>query len=139
MRVGAFGHCAGGELVWSIYVETGETALQVLAEPARAHLGPVEAMITTCPIDHGAPAAGEHEIWVRLWGENDGVGAALIRDGIGHPTGLFCRCGDHDAVAALYTLTPEAEADLRAAFDANPDMRVAAEQARAKRRASDGN
>lgn len=120
MKIGPSAHSKGGDLRWSFYPETGETAL-VSYSPD----GEPELTITVNP-EEPARRSGECEIWVRLWSPNEGVVQALLDAGIATDTPEMARCGYSAAV--LCKLTPAAIHDRATSLP--PDIKAAQDQAR---------
>lgn len=123
MRIGPSKHSKGGELRWSFYTESGESALMSFSD-----IDGSPELTCTVALWPPSPRAPEGYVWLKGWEANEGVPQALedagvvVLTGTQEPTG-FCH-------ARLAKLTPDAIADRDAQMD--DDMKAAKAEAWAK-------
>lgn len=110
MKVGPTRYSRGGRIYWSFYEASGETAIVILAEDGQPEL---TATVALWP---PSPRAEDPNVWLKVWGPNEGIDDALVKAGVVTLTDTFEQAGF--CQARLATLTPEAIADRDLSMDA---------------------
>lgn len=104
MKIGPSRYSKGGTIMWGAY-DTGEIAMRVFNE-----LGEPESTPTVNVSPYGADRAPPGHVWLKGWGENQGIPEALEAAGVCRRIGKEFSTGYE--VAELAQLTDEALADL---------------------------
>lgn len=104
MEIGRTKHSPGGRVTWARY-DNDNTAIVIL-DPVT---GERELVATVNLWDPPPPPHADDEVYLKDWGENEGVVEALVAAGVITITGQEWPAGYCKAVLAR--LTPEAIAD----------------------------
>lgn len=121
LKVGRALYMDGGFISVGFYQANGETALRIVSDQDE----PL-AMATVClaSVKQQVPVAFPEHVWLKGWGENEGIPEALEDAGLVELTGMKCPTGFSEAVLAR-VLEPLAAEIARAALEQEENGRAA--------------
>lgn len=108
MKVGPARYTRAGDVEFKFY-GNDQIALLIMGE------GGDRECVATVNLDGlGAPDIGSEQVWIKTWGENEGVEKALVSSGVVTLTGQKFTVNQWGSVALLGDLTPAAIAECHA-------------------------